>query len=324
MGGGNWKLRAVLRNGPGGTDPNGAPYPGGGSLEIRKTSGATQVVEPPSPNYPAIPAPSQLLRSVPIPALAKGQTITTEVMSQGKAVFVAVANPVAGQDRSASNNRMEVSKLTPFSLTINGLLLKAFLAPVVDQFQLHLHKTGSFIELPGHFHKTFDVPRSTMNLPWPLGSAIWEVNDINLDSTTLGLADRALTASFNFETSGTEIVGWVDDGPDWMAPNVNASPLRVNVKLPLGYNSAAQCFFYFSPQVTVDANWNLNNLPDFLLPDINKKISNALKATLSDVTIKQRLEFELNKQVHAQLKGGRIVSVGIDPEEVKINVEFPS
>src|SRR5262245_13291189 len=38
IGGGNWKLRAVLRNGPGGTDPTGAPYPGGGMLEIRKTS----------------------------------------------------------------------------------------------------------------------------------------------------------------------------------------------------------------------------------------------------------------------------------------------
>jgi hypothetical protein len=318
LGGDRYKLRATVRNA---TGTSIEAYPGGGSLVISRSKGGTTVVEPPHPQYPAIPDPVTVLKSVPLPALAPGQAMSTEVETQGRAVFTARAATVVGQDKNLANNSKLVSKLFPKTITINNFLLGIFLNPVVEQFQMHLHKTDSFVRLPNYFERYFNIPMAKKGLPWPLGDAYWYVNDINLTSTSIALADRSLAVNFNFETNGTEIIGYVEDGPDWMAPNINASPLKITVKLPLVYNATAQCFLYSTPQVIVNANWNLNNLPDFLLPDINAKISAGIKSALSETTLKQRIEFELNKQVHAQLKGGRIGSVVINPDEVQLTVE---
>jgi len=321
MGGDNWKLRATVRNGPAGGSSLIDAYPGGGSLVISRSKGGTSVVEPPSPNYPAIPDPVTVLKQVPIPALASGQAMSAEVITHGKAVFTARAASLAGFDSNLSNNSKTVSKLLSFSFTVDNTLLHAFLNPIVDTFQAHLNRKDSFVRLPGYFERFFDIPDATKGL-FPFVTAHWYVNDINLTDTRVDLASRSLSVSFNFETNGDEIVGFVDNGPDFLAPNINASPLQINIKLPLGYNSVAQCFFYGTPQVSVNAHWDLNNLPDFLLPDINGKISDAIKKLLSETTVKQRLEFELNKQIHARLNGGRIASALINDSDVQMTVEF--
>jgi hypothetical protein len=149
------------------------------------------------------------------------------------------------------------------------------------------------------------------------------VNDINLSSAGIGIADKSLALTMQFETGGDEIVGWVDGGPDWLAPNVNASPLNVTVKLPLTYNSAAQFFFYSSAQVSVNAHWSLNGpLPDSLLPDINGKIADGIKSMLNDDMVHAQIEYELNKQIRLQLlKGGRILSASVQPTQVNLSCE---
>jgi hypothetical protein len=323
IGADSWRLTATVRNGSSPASSQVAAYPGGGIIVLSRSTGGTTVVEPPHPQYPAIPDPSVTLRQVPIPALASGQSIVAEVVTQGRAVFTARALSV-GAESNFANNSKTVSKLFPKTFTIDNLLLKIFLNPIVEQFQVHLHKTDSFVRMPGVFEKYFNIPQAKKGLPWPLGDAYWYVNDINLTNTTVALADKSLAVSFNFETSGTEIIGYVEDGPDWLAPNINGSPLKVNIKLPLVFNAAAQCFAYGTPQVKMDAHWNLNNLPDFLLPDINSKIEGGIRSALSNITIKQRLEFELNKQVHAQLKNARIGGVVINPDNVQVTVEAAS
>jgi hypothetical protein len=332
MGGNNWKLKATLRNGSPNPTDNRQTYPGGGWLIIGRTSGGTIVSAPPAEPFAAVPDNGQQLKKVAIPALANGQAITVEVTTHGRAIFSAAAVPdppvIDGPtftlpEIDKTNNSKTVNKLIPLNLSINSALLQTFLGPVIDDFQIHLHKTDSYIKLPGFYNATFNIPQAKMGLPWPLGDAYWYVNNINLSSASIGIADKSLALTLQFETGGDEIVGWVDGGPDWLAPNVNASPLNVSVKLPLTYNSAAQFFYYNNPQVSVNASWSLNGpLPDSLLPDINGQIANGIKSMLNDNMVQAQIEYELNKQIRLQLlKGGRILSASVQPTQVNLSCE---
>jgi len=330
LAGGFWKLQATLRNGT--TNPKGfrMSYPGGGWLVLSRNSGGTMVVEPPA-MFPAVPDGGQELAKKAIPALASGQAISLSAVTKGRAIFIAAALPnlpvIDGPKTSLpevnkDNNSKSVDKLIPLNLTVNSALLQTFLGPLVDQCQVRFDKNDSFVKVPGVVEKHWTIGEAVMDLPWPLGEARWYVHDINLIDRQVGIEGGGLSLDLTFETNDPEIVGWVDGGPDWLAPDVNANPLKVSVRLPLSYNAWGQFFYYHDPQVAVNAHWSLNGpLPDSLLPDINGKIESAVRDLLNNPKLKAQIEFELNKQIHALLKGGRIVAANIQPTQIQLSVE---
>jgi hypothetical protein len=152
----------------------------------------------------------------------------------------------------------------------------------------------------------------------------------------LDVADRSLVANLDFETNDDEIVGylhtWVGDSDD-AVPNINAYPMQISVKLPLGYDAANQVLTYQGAQVNVNANWTFNGplgwgimgwARDLLLPDINGKIKSQGETLFNNFDFHQTLQYRLNQQLHKLTAGGRITGVNFDdPNQPVIYAELP-
>jgi hypothetical protein len=237
-------------------------------------------------------------------------------------------------DADMSNNRREVNKLISHALPLNASTVSLALGSTLGSVQMRLDRDDTFVKVPGIMEMHSTIPTQSTGVI--VGAVRYYVHDINLNSVWLDVADRSLIANLDFEQNEDEIIGylhtWIDDS-DPAVPNINASPMQISVKLPLGYDPANQIFTYQDAQVNVNANWTFNGplgwgimgwAQNILLPDINGKIKSQGEALFNNFDFHQMLQYRLNQKLHALTAGGRITGVNFDdPNQPVIYAELP-
>jgi hypothetical protein len=331
--GNQFSLHAVLCNGDHFPLFRYDPYPGGGSLVLHRTSGGTKLSVPRPGSLFGISSPDPGADfSIPIPALQNNQSIEINATTTGRAIFSAYT--VGMTDADMSSNRKEVNKLISHAIPLNGGTVSVALGSTLGSVRMRLDRDDTFVTVPGIMDLHGPIPEESTGVI--VGSVRYYVHDINLNNIALDVADRSLIANLDFETDDDEIVGylhtWIEDS-DPAVPNINANPLRLSVKLPLGYDPANQIFTYQDAQVNIDANWTFNGplgwgimgwAQNLLLPDINGKIKSQGEALFNNFDFHQMLQFRLNQQLHALTAGGRITGVNFDdPNQPMIYAELP-
>jgi hypothetical protein len=182
------------------------------------------------------------------------------------------------------------------------------------------------------FNRTFSIPAHVE--PWTVvpfaGAAIWYVNVINSNSVSVGYQSASLNLCVGFETSGDEIIGEFDGGPDSLVPNVNGSPLQLCVGLPMTFNTFHQYFSYENPVVHMNASWSINGiLPNALLPDINGKIESRVLNLFNTQGNRDQVTFRLNTMIRNSLlrdafgNTGQIKGAWLADTILLLNLEVP-
>jgi hypothetical protein len=335
LAGNQFALHAVLRNGDHFPLFRYDTYPGGGSLVLHRTSGGTKLNAPQPGGWSLFgissPDPGADF-SIPIPALSNNQSIEINATTTGRAIFSAYT--VGVTDADMSNNRREVNKLISHAIPLNASTVSLALGSTLGSVQMRLDRDDTFVKVPGIMEMHTTIPTQSTGVI--VGAVRYYVHDINLNNVSLDVADRSLIANLDFEQNEDEIIGylhtWIDDS-DPAVPNINASPMQISVKLPLGYDPSNQTFTYQDAQVNVNANWTFNGplgwgimgwAQNILLPDINGKIKSQGESLFNNFDFRQMLQYRLNQKLHALTAGGRITGVNFDdPSQPVIYAELP-
>lgn len=325
LGGDRFQLTATLRNGS--TTGIGQAYPGGGQLAIERTSGGT-ILTKPSDAFVALPDGGTTLALRPIPALEYGQAITLSATTQGRAIFSASAVPDAYRpdvptkplpEKNPNNNRKEISTLIPRKHTLTSRTLTNLTSGLLNKVQIRLDRDQSYVKIPGFGEESWSIPEKQYDAF--LTKVRYYVHDINSTNVELGINQRSLALSLDFETDGSEIVGV------GVAPDINAGSITALVKLPLSYDAATQYLSYGEPEVNVNVanpsfNGPLGPLLDAFLPEINQSASQSIKKLFKEPKLKRQIEYQMNQQIRDLLVlQGRIVGVTIDSNEITFDVE---
>lgn len=323
--GNRFALRAVLRNGAAGSPNQYNTYPGGGFFVLRRSSGGT-FLNPPGVTPISRPDFGQELARVPIPALANKQAIEIHATTTGRAIFDAFVLLASDADRR--NNVKVVDNLISRAIPLNTFTVNAAIGNLLGGAQLRLDRDDSFVRVPGLVDLHGKIPEVSKSLG--VGSARFYPRDINMSRLLLSVGESALIANLDFETGGDEIVGYlhtVFGNSDSAMPNVNASPLKAKVKLPLAYDPTNQRVVYGAAKVDVTANWSFTgpaSLLNWLLPDINGRFEEKGGELFNNAAVKSRIEYALNAKIHALTAGGHLNGIDFsDPDQPVLHVELP-
>jgi hypothetical protein len=322
---------------PGGTLPpptqTGPAYPGGGVFEITSTSGGTVLNSQPTGPVLSTPVTPQVLVSMPIPALASGQSIQLSTVAHGRAIFTASAVPSLGAnglpvplpDANPADNSQTVDNLVQHTVTLNtsNLGLLPVIGAAVQNAQVRLDANHGMISIPGVLNTSFTIPGQTVS--YDLGvttvSATYYLNNLVSTGASLSYENGGLAVTVSFANNADAL-----HTSSSLFPDLSVKNLKVKIDLPLSYNAQYQYFQVGNASVTVTGDWSANGLlgPLFnlLLPDINQKISDKISG-LIDAHL-DTISYEITKPIHDFLAGGRIVSAVIQPDQMTVTVETPS
>jgi hypothetical protein len=341
---GKFELTAVLRNGPSPASAvyrplRGEPYPGGGRLVISRTTGAT-VLTGEEDSAVVLPALYQELAARPIPPLAYGEAIEVTAIAEGRAIFTAglvsdgiaaAEPPPALPEKDPGNNSQTVNKLKPGKVLLTNKLLQAFLGKALSDMRVRLDRDDSYVVIPAlgveERWKIPEMKKPVDALGVRVGRVRYHVHDINTRTdgpepgVSLELKNYALLLFLRFETEGNEVRG------SGLAPNIQAEPLDIRIRLPISYNADKQYLYYQGAQVRVNANWSFNGplspVLDDYLKDVNRSLESRLRSLAADPRLKRKVELAMNRQIRELIKGGRIVNAEIDPDEIRLLTEVP-
>ncbi len=353
LGNNQFKVTATLENVPptpvakanfvgvGGGGPvvtPGVTYPGGGVFTITRTDGGTSISMLPNGTVLDTPDPVQTIASMPIPALAPGQTVQLSTVTTGRAIFTAtagpafvlghpvarLAHPVSFPEANPLNDSKTVDALISHTLPVNTstLALVPALQNAVQNAQFRLDANDSFVSIPGIVNEHFQIPGKTVSIGiGPISfSATYTVNNLVSTGTTLTYEQGGLAVTVKFADNQHAL-----HTTSSIAPDIGVTNLQVKVLLPLSYDANGQYLNITNPKVTVTGNWSADGLlgPVFnlLLPDINSKIASGLTVAIAPKL--GLLSFQLNTPLHDLTAGGRIVSADIQQDQMILTVETP-
>jgi hypothetical protein len=328
---GFWHLKATLRNG--GNNPHllMRTYPGGGKLRLKQSTGGTTPNPAPfqMPTYPDSP---KLLAEKTIPALARGQAITLEVLTKKRALFIAVAEPAGGgpnpsilPEVNKENNILRVNALLTKHFMISAPELQQFLGDLTGQFQIHLNSNDSFVRLPGFYESHWNIADAIAEVPRLETRAHWAMTDVNYRNAGISLGNEGrLMLTLHFETNNAEIDGFPELGANGAVPDLNASFVMATVEMLLQYDAATQYFFCRGPSVAVGSSLDvLAPAADWVKTDFENKVKNAVFDLFSDEKVKQKISYELNRQIKQYfVPEGRIIDVQYKPGTIKLLTEY--
>jgi hypothetical protein len=329
-GGGYWKLRATLRNGPVNAPSTMKTYPGGGRLVFWRTTGGAWPQPPPSVLMSS-PDQAILVGQKPIPKLVRGEAITLEKLYKGRAIFTAraeaevvVDGPSGLPETPASNNSQTVNKLVSRQFDVSTGQLQQYLNSLIGQVQIHLNWSDASAKLPRFYDSHWNIADTIIDDVLPEGAAHWAMRDVNYQSATVSMGNEGrLMLTLHFETGGAELDGKQEPGPDNVVPDLNASPITATVGIPLQYNAQYQYFLCGAPQTTVQATMNtVWPAKPSVATDFRNKIKNAVTDMFNHSQVRQKIAYELNRQIKEQaVWDGRIVGVDYNASYIKLHLE---
>jgi hypothetical protein len=310
----------------------GIKYPGGGVLQIVRSSGGT-ILNAQGTSPVATPDPGQVIASEAIPALGFHQSIQLSVVTQGRAIFTASAVaavdshgiPRKFPDANFANNSRTVDDLVPRTFTVNTFSL-GLIPPVnnaVQNAQLKLDSNDSHIVIPGVIDQHFTIPTKTVSVGLLFGSisATYAVDNLVSTGAALSYEQGGLAVTVKFADNAHAL-----HTDATLFPDIGVSNLQVKVFLPLSYDANLQFFHVGTPKVVVTGDFHAGGFAgdviDLFLPDIGKKVSDALTAAIGARL--DTLSVLLNQPIHDATKGGRIVSASVQPDQLVLSVETPA
>jgi hypothetical protein len=327
VGNGFWNLKATLRNGGSNPSPLMRTYPGGGKMRLKRATGGTTPYPAPF-LFAAAPDPEVVLAERTLPPLARGQATTLEVWTKGRAIFSAVVDLAPGQnslpEANPANNNKTVNKLISRQFNISTGQLEQYLGTLMGQFQIRLSKTDSFAKLPGFYESHWNLADVVMAVPQLNTNARWAVSDVKYHTAVISMgAQGRLALTLYFETLFDEVVGIAEGGPIGAVPHLNAGFVKAGVIIPLEYIPHLQYFACRAPQVSAESNLQiLAPATDWVKKDFENKIKNAVFDLFSDEKVKQKISYELNRQIKQHgVPGGRIMSVDVNASYFKLHTE---
>jgi hypothetical protein len=319
---------------PGNTIFNSGPaYPGGGVLEILRSTGGTILNAQPPYNPLAVPDPGQVLASIPIPHLDFGQTIQLSTITTGRAVFTGAAVPVPDPvtqlvsplpEINTANDFKSVSNLVPHTYPVNTLTLGLVpsLRDAMQNAQIRLDSSDSYISIPGVINQHFAIPPKSISIglgPFSV-SVKYYVNNLVSTGVALSYEQGGLALTVKFADNQHAL-----HTPSSLAPDISVKNFQVKIYLPLSYDAADQYFLFGTPNVVSTGDWHANGLLgpvfDLLIPDLNQKVSSAVQGLLSSHL--GLVSYQFTKQIHDFLAGGRIVGASIQPDQMILLAETP-
>lgn len=337
LGNSKFHLTATLRNGPPGTfSLLGDTYPGGGVLQITRSTGGTILYGPPD-GQPSLFGLAdfdrgQVIASMPIPRLGYGQSIQVSTITTGRALFTAAAVPVFDPDRlsapplpeaNPNNDSLTVDNLIKSTIPVNTTTLGLF--PLIKDAQIVLDRDNSMFSIPGLGVGSFDhfsIPGKDVSIPTGLFGDItvtYYVNNLRATSVALSYEQGGLAIDVTFADNQHAL-----HTPS-IFPDISVKDFEIKIFLPLSYDSIYQYFSFHQPRVQVNGDWSANGLfgPAFnlLLPDMKQKVSEALTEKLNEMV--GDLSFQFTKQIHDMTKGGRIDGADIQQNQMNLTVETP-
>ena len=225
LGAGKYRLTAQVKN------VGNGDYKGGGHLIIRRTGVGVELPQPELPLKADKVADKVLLKGA-IPALGDGKSVSFDVETLGRGLFLAITDGVS--EPNFVNNAKVLNLLKKQTLTFDGREFDALIGGTLAKTKIHLHHTGAYAELPGllpkmtfnlpGYHKDFHIAGIDVNIDY-------KVNDINSSKTTVAYKDKGLSVVIDFETKNSEISG-TGTGPDKWYPDVNTPVLQVSAASP--------------------------------------------------------------------------------------------
>jgi hypothetical protein len=311
----------------------GVAYPGGGILQITRTSGGTILNSQPTGSVLSTPVTPQVIASMPIPALNFHQSIQLSTVTTGRAIFTGsavaahtpIGFPLPFPDANKANDTRTVDNLIQHTFVVNTLSLSLVpsIANAVHNAQLRLDSNDSFVVIPGFVNTHFKIPAQTVSVgvgPFSV-SASYTVNNLVSTSAALSYEQGGLAITVNFADNAHAL-----HTSSSLFPDIGVTNLQVKVFLPLSYNAQYQYFQVGKSKTTVTGNWHaggpFGSVIDLLLPNINQKVSSAV-TSLVNANL-NTLSFQLTKPIHDLVSGGRIVSANIQQNQMTVTVETPN
>jgi hypothetical protein len=294
------------------------------------------------------------------------QTLTLPIIRwSDTSIVVRIPNnapPGSGSIRVIKGNNRLASNAVAFTVFGSITITNAILGIIANQLGLdstliHLDKGDNASSISfsapmrqrGVTNLSFTVPKLEINSPLlgdivqslviPFGSRLdklkYEVNDINSNRLTLGVANGDLVISLGFESEGAEVTGrarlctLAGLSCDWSggaAPDVQVNNASVIARLTPGV--AGGNLIFTSASATFNADFQIgSNFEDSLirrLTDYKGQIRNAVNQALTTALNRPAVRSALGSAVMAELRSrgvNRVTSVSANGNSLVVRFE---
>jgi hypothetical protein len=275
----------------------GQTYPGGGTFEIDRMTGGTDLNDPGSLFVTKVD-PGSVIAQMPIPMIPYGQSITLTGVMTGRAIISAGAfAPLSGPDApmqtlpeiNPDNDIKTVDYLTHKSITLNSKAVSKLLGSSLLGMHMKFNGNFSSMNIPGFSTRSYSEPDIVLNRLYSNGTSTYTANNIGSTSTTAAYQNGALILTVHFANSNYAL----NSGTG----HISVKNLAVTVKLPLAYNAVMQFVEHNKPTVQVSGVWTAHVSSKLLTPDvaeINSQIQLQVSKMFNEPTLSEQLDFWFN------------------------------